>query len=189
MATCGIPTSRTAGTSSRSRRAGYQSIFDNFDSGPTSGNRSRSRWRPTSHRPDVLKGPKTGLHFADFDRRRARGEGTFFTRAQLEGATRAAARQCPEGRCGTRRWYRGRATARRCVGGAGERAEPCYAAVVRDGVRVYPFEGANPPDLEKIFAEKLAAVEFYPRPALVPAELRDASTCGALVLWSRGGGR
>ena len=64
-------------------------------------------------------------------------------------------------------------------------ATPCYAAVVRDGIRLYPFEGATPPDLDKIFSDDLAAIEFYARAALAPAELRDVSSCGALVLWSR----
>ena len=62
---------------------------------------------------------------------------------------------------------------------------PCFAAVVRDGVRLYPFDGVNPPDLDKIFAEQLAGIEFYARPVAVPAELRGAASCGALVLWSR----
>jgi hypothetical protein len=66
---------------------------------------------------------------------------------------------------------------------------PCFAAVVRDGVRIYPFEGASPPDLDKIFAEQLLGVELYARPATVPAELRDAATCGALVLWTRDAAR
>jgi hypothetical protein len=57
--------------------------------------------------------------------------------------------------------------------------------VVRDGVRLYPFEDANPPDLDKIFTDDLAGVEFYARAALAPAELREAAACGALVLWSR----
>src|SRR5262249_7633767 len=64
-------------------------------------------------------------------------------------------------------------------------SSPCYAAVVRDGLRIYPFTGANPPDLDKIFAEELSGIELYARAATVPAELRDAATCGALVLWSR----
>ncbi|MEA3244927.1 MAG: hypothetical protein U9Q74_02095 [Gemmatimonadota bacterium] len=58
--------------------------------------------------------------------------------------------------------------------------------MVRDGLRLFPFEGvASPPDLGKIFAEELAALEFYPRAAMVPGELRGASSCGALVLWFR----
>src|SRR5437867_13134379 len=68
-------------------------------------------------------------------------------------------------------------------------ASRCYAAVVRDGVRIYPFGGAKPPDLDKIFAEELAGIELYARSATVPAELRDAATCGALVLWTRDGAR
>ena len=49
--------------------------------------------------------------------------------------------------------------------------------------------GANPPDLDKIFAEQLAGIELYARAAVVPAELRDAAQCGALVLWTREGAR
>jgi hypothetical protein len=68
-------------------------------------------------------------------------------------------------------------------------SSPCYAAVVRDGLRIYPFAGGNPPDLDKIFAEELTGIELYPRAKAVPAELRDAATCGALVLWTRGSAR
>ena len=39
--------------------------------------------------------------------------------------------------------------------------------------------------LDKIFAEELTGIELYPRAATVPPELRDAATCGALVLWTR----
>jgi len=49
------------------------------------------------------------------------------------------------------------------------------AAVVRDGLGLYPFQGANPPDLDKIFTDDLAGVEFYAQAALAPAELGDAS--------------
>lgn len=64
-------------------------------------------------------------------------------------------------------------------------SSPCCSAVVRDGLRIYPFTGANPPDLDKIFAEQLAGIELYQRSASVPAELRDAGSCGALVLSTR----
>jgi hypothetical protein len=60
---------------------------------------------------------------------------------------------------------------------------------VRDGLRIYPFTGANPPNLDKIFAEQLAGLGLYARPATVPAELHDAASCGALVLWTRDGNR
>ena len=64
-------------------------------------------------------------------------------------------------------------------------SKPCYAAVVRDGLRIYPLARAHPPDLDKIFAEQLVGIELYARSTTVPAELRDAATCGALVLWTR----
>jgi hypothetical protein len=68
---------------------------------------------------------------------------------------------------------------------SGRASTPCYAAVVRDGLRIYPFTNASPPDLDKIFAEQLAGIELYAEAAKVPAELRDVARCGALVLWSR----
>ncbi len=59
---------------------------------------------------------------------------------------------------------------------------PRHAAVVRDGLRDYPFESATPPDLDKIFTDDLGAIELY---AAAPVEFKDAGRCGALLLWSR----
>lgn len=163
---------------------GYQAFFDKFSSGP-------SVRMPIDL--EILavavvakpKGQPTELKVAGFDQRRLKAQGKFFTLAQLKaadgrplsnllkvdaGATIAAG---PGGES-----FLASAAAAGATG-------PCYAAVIRDGLRVYPFEGATPPDLDKIFTDDLAGVEFYARPALAPAELRETATCGALVLWRR----
>jgi|SRR5579862_2621061 len=164
---------------------GYLALFDNFVSGPNVRQPVEIEMVADVHQAETVKGKMTDLHFADFARRRAKGGGTFFTPAQLDAAS-----------------GRPLANVLRIDAGASLVSErggeslvasdkqpnaptPCYAAVVRDGVLIYPFAGATPPDLDKVFPEQLGALEFYRRPALVPAELRDASTCGALVLWSR----
>ena len=165
--------------------AGYQSIFDNFVSGPDVRQPIEIEMEALIIRPDVLKGPKTGLQFADFDRRRARGEGTFFTRAQLDSATGRPLANVLKVNLGASLVTEQGSEHLVSSDPPANASSPCYAAVVRDGVRIYPFEGARPPDLEKLFAEKFAGVEFYRRAALVPAELHEAAACGALVLWSR----
>ena len=161
---------------------GYESIFDNFNSGPDVKQPIEFALRavPKAEKP---KGTMTELHVADFDRRRLKAVGTFFTGAQLDKA---------RGRPMTN-LLKVDAKAVIVAGPGNESyaaldaSGTCYAAVVLDGLRIYPYAGAKPLDLDKIFAEQFAAVEFYARPALVPAELKDASTCGALVLWSRDG--
>jgi hypothetical protein len=68
---------------------GYLSMFDNFNSGPDVRQPVELEMVPDAKQLEAakVKGLMTDLHFADFDRRRARGVGTFFTRAQLDGAT------------------------------------------------------------------------------------------------------
>jgi hypothetical protein len=161
---------------------GYQAFFDTFKSGP--GVRMPIDLEilavTATAKPN---GQPTELRVSDFEQRRARGQGKFFTLAQLTAANGrplanllkvdagAVIATGPHGES----YLASRAPSRT--------AAPCYAAVVRDGLRTYPFERASPPDLDKIFTDDLASVEFYPGAA--PAELRDVSTCGALVLWSR----
>jgi hypothetical protein len=165
---------------------GYQYIFDQFDSGPNV-KQPIELDLAVDTRQTAVKGPTTGLRVADFDRRRTKGVGTFLTRAQLDKANgRPIANVLSIDLGASVVSERGGdfLVSSDPASGSG----PCYAAVVRDGIRIYPFTGANPPDLDKIFPEDLVGVEFYRRPALVPAELHDAATCGALVLWSRNGG-
>jgi hypothetical protein len=168
---------------------GYQYIFDQFDSGPNVKQPIEIEVLALAPRA-ALKGPTTGLRFADFDRRRTGGQGTFLTKAQLDAAAGRPLANLLKVDAGASIVSGQRGGSFVALSAQPNPSNPCYAAVVRDGVRVYPVAGvANPPDLDRIFAEQLAAVEFYPRPALVPAELRDASACGALVIWTREGAR
>lgn len=169
---------------------GYQAYFDNFITGANVKQPIQLELLPVSA-SDTLKakGQTTKLMFAGFAARRTKGQGKFFARVQLDVASGRPLAN----------FLKTDASAFIVAGPRGEsqlaarspagKASPCFAAVVRDGVRIYPFAGVNPPDLDKIFAEQLAAIEFYARPASVPAELRDAATCGALVLWTRDGAR
>jgi len=169
---------------------GYQSFEDNFRTGANIPQPLQFELIPILA-SDTAKatGQKTDLTFAGFDARRTKGQGKFFTRAQLDASsgrplanilqTDAGALIVPGPSGGSQLAMRSPASA----------SSPCYAAVVRDGLRIYPFAGAHPPDLDKIFAEQLVGVELYARSATVPAELRDAATCGALVLWTRDGAR
>ena len=159
---------------------GYQAFFDNFTSGPRS---------PNPIQFGVLaievaakpKGVATGLALAGFEKRRTAAQGKFFTIAQLKAAEgRPLANLLKvDGGASIVSGAKGESL----VALAGQAS--CLAGVVRDGLRVYPFEGATPPDLDRIFTDDLAGIEYYAKPAAVPAELKDAATCGALVLWSR----
>ena len=161
---------------------GYQAFFDKFTSGPRV---------PMPIDLEILgvvatakaNGQPTELRVSGFEQRRARAQGKFFALAELKAANGRPLANLLKLDAGAfisagphdESYLTSRTQPRPPA--------PCYAAVVRDGRRIFPFEGATPPDLDKIFTNDLAGVEFYARSA--PAELRDASACGALVLWSR----
>lgn len=161
---------------------GYQAFFDKFTSGPGVKMPIDLEILAVVATPKA-KGQPTELSVSGFDQRRARGQGKFFTLTQLQAANGRPLSNFLKVDAGAfiatgphdESYLASRAQSRP--------AAPCYAAVVRDGLRIYPFEGASPPDLDKIFTDDLSGVEFYAGTA--PAELRDASACGALVLWSR----
>jgi hypothetical protein len=168
---------------------GYQYIFDQFDSGPKVKLPIEVDLAVDTRQQNAVKGPATGLRFADFDRRRTKGVGTFLTRAQLDAATGRPLSNVLK--MDAKAVIVSGPNAESFVasdGGAGS-SGPCYATVVRDGIRVYPVADVSPPDLDKIFAEQLAGLELYSRAAIVPAELHDAAKCGALVIWSREAGK
>jgi hypothetical protein len=165
---------------------GYQAYFDNFVSGADVKQPIQLELLPVLA-SDTLKakGQKTDLKFVGFDARRTKGQGKFFTRAQLDAAAGRPLANLLKMDAGAFFVPGPHAESELAMRSAASASSPCYSAVVRDGVRIYPFAGANPPDLDKIFAEQLAGIELYARPTTVPAELRDAATCGALVLWTR----
>ena len=161
---------------------GYQGLFDKFTSGPGAGTLIDLEI-PAVAAPVQAKGQSTELVVTGFEQRRARGQGKFFTLSQIKAANGRPLAN----------FLKLDAGAYIATGANGESfialrkqppaPAPCYAAVVRDGLRIYPFESASPPDLDKIFTDDIARIELYAVAA--PAELRDASKCGALVLWSR----
>lgn len=163
---------------------GYQAFFDNFKSGPGIRMPIEFEVLPVEP-PPKPKGEPTALTLAGFDTRRAAGQGRFFTRADLDAARGRPVANLLQVDAGASIATGPRGESFLAQGTPGA-AGSCYAAVVRDGLRLFPFEGAaSPPDLGKVFAEELTALEFYPRAAMVPGELRGASSCGALVLWFR----
>ena len=165
---------------------GYQAYFDNFVSGANVEQPIQLELLPIPPSDTAkAKGQKTDLKFAAFDARRAKGQGKFFTRAQLDRASGRPLANLLKIDAGAFIVSGPHGESQLAMRSPASASSPCYAAVVRDGLRIYPFAGANPPDLDKIFAEELAALELYARPATVPAELRDAATCGVLVLWTR----
>jgi len=159
---------------------GYQSFEYNFRTGANIPQPLQFELIPVLASDTAkAKGQKTELTLAGFDARRAKAQGKFFTRAQLDAAAgRPLSNVLKED-----------AGALIVAGPHGESelaaSASCYAAVVRDGLRIYPYTGATPPNLDKIFPEQLAGMEVYAQSATVPAELHDAAKCGALVLWSR----
>jgi hypothetical protein len=166
---------------------GYQYIFDQFDSGPAVKQPIEIEVAADTRQQNVVKGPTTGLRFADFNSRRAKGVGTFFTRAQLDSSAGRPIANLLSVNAGASLFSEHSSEVLVASGAQANASGQCYAAVVRDGVRVYPVAGATPPALDKIFAEDFAGIEYYRQASQVPAELHDAAACGALVLWSRSG--
>lgn len=164
---------------------GYQAFFDKFTSGPGV---SMPIELEILAGTDAVKpkGEPTELRVSGFAQRRALAQGKFFTLAQLKAAdgrplanflkvdAGAVIATGPKGES---------FLASRARPGAPANAAPCYAAVVQDGLRIYPFEGAAPPDLDKIFTDDVERLELYA--GAVPTGLRGVAPCGALVLWSR----
>jgi hypothetical protein len=167
---------------------GYQAYFDNFNSGAGMPQPLQLEILPIVASDSAkAKGQKTELKFAAFAARRTKGQGKFVTRAQLDASTGRPLANLLAKDAGAFMVSGPHGESQLALRSPASASSPCYSAVVRDGVRIYPFTGATPPDLDKIFAEQLAGIEYYARPATVPAELRDAATCGALVLWTRDG--
>jgi hypothetical protein len=167
---------------------GYQTFEDNFNTGPNIPQPVQLVLLPLLASDTAkAKGQKTDLTFTGFDARRIKGQGKFFTRAQLAAASGRPLPGLLKMDVGAFIAPGPHGESQLALRSPASASSPCYAAVVSDGIRIYPFTGAKPPDLDKILAEQLAGIEFYARPATVPPELRDAASCGALVLWTRDG--
>src|SRR6476646_5849448 len=122
---------------------GYQAYFDNFITSANAKQPIQFELLPILATDTAkAKGQKTDLKFAGFNARRAKGQGKFFTRAQLDAAsgrplanllkTDAGAFFVPGPRGESQLAMRASPT-----------TAPCYVTVVRDGVRIYPFANAN----------------------------------------------
>jgi hypothetical protein len=169
---------------------GYQAYFDNFTTGANVHQPIQLELLPVAATDTAkTKGQKTDLKFVGFDARRSKRQGKFFTRAQLDAASGRPLANLLKMDAGAFIVPGPHGESQLAMRSPASASSPCYTAVVRDGVRIYPFAGANPPDLDKIFAEELTGIELYRRPTAVPAELRDAAACGALVFWTRNGAR
>ena len=161
---------------------GYQAFFDKFTSGPTIRMPIDLEILAVVAAPKP-KGAATTLTPAGFEQRRAKGGGRFFTLAQMKAANGRPLANFLQIDAG----------AYLATGPGGESllasralsrgSTPCYAAVVRDGLRVYPFENATPPNLDRLFTDDIGTIELYS--TTPPAEFRDVGRCGVLVLWSR----
>src|SRR5689334_8290659 len=165
---------------------GYQAYFDNFTTGANVKQPIQLELLPVAASDTAAaKGQKTDLKFAGFAARRAKAQGKFFTRAQLDAASGRPLSNFLKTDAGAFIVSGPHGESQLAMRSPAGASSPCYAAVVRNGLRIYPFAGATPPDLDKIFAEELTGIELYPRAATVPVQLRDAGSCGALVLWTR----
>jgi hypothetical protein len=129
---------------------------------------------------------------ADFERRRARGVGTFITRDEIERRAPVAVSDLLR-RVGSVRIVdslgsllavSGRGTKidrRRPAAGA---SAPCVLAMMVDAVRM----PAGTP-LDVVPPDEIAAIEVYAGPASVPRELAQSSAdafCGLILIWTRG---
>lgn len=166
---------------------GYEAFFDNFRVGPGISQIQFELLPVAASDTAKARGLPTKLTFASFDARRTAGQGKFFTRAQLDAASGRPLANLLKTDAGALIALGPNGESQLAIRSAAK--TPCRSAVIRDGVRIYPFEKAAPPDLDKTFAEQLAGIELYARAADAPAELRAAATCGALVLWTRDAGR
>jgi hypothetical protein len=169
---------------------GYQTFEDNFNTGANIPQPVQLVLIPVLASDTAkAKGQKTDLMFAGFDARRTKGQGKFFTRAQLDAASGRPLANLLKTDAGAFIVPGPHGESLLAMRSPASASSPCYAAVVSDGLRIYPFAGAKPPDLDRIFAEQLVGIELYATAASVPAEVGDAGTCGALVLWTRDGAR
>jgi hypothetical protein len=165
---------------------GYQSFEYNFNTGARIQQPIQFELIPILASDTAkAKGQPTDLTFAGFAARRTKAQGKFFTRAQLDAAAGRPLANVLSTDAGAFIVSGPHGESQLAMRSAASASSPCFAAVVRDGVRIYPFPGATPPNLDKIFPEELSGLELYSQAAAVPAQLHDAAACGVLVLWSR----
>src|SRR5205085_1396252 len=125
----------------------YQAYFDNFTTGASVPQPIQLALLPVLVSDTAkAKGQKTELKFAGFDARRAKGQGKFFTRAQLEAASGRPLANLLTTDAGAFMAAGPAGESELAMRRASKAASPCFAAVVRDGLRIYPYTGAKPPN-------------------------------------------
>lgn len=160
---------------------GYEAYFDNFVSGP--GPMPINLEIRAYKEPPKPKGEATKLVVDDFAKRRALGVGKFFTPAQMKAAEGRPLSNFLKVDAGAYMASGPNSESFLATRPLTKTAAPCYAAVVTDGLRIYPFESATPPDLDKIFTDNIVSIELYS--GVTPATLGVASKCGAVLIWTR----
>lgn len=64
----------------------------------------------------------------------------------------------------------------------------CYLSIYLDGVRVWTWSDQVPPDMNKIQAMGIQAIEIYRGPSELPTQYQTTgSACGAVLFWTRTG--
>jgi hypothetical protein len=132
----------------------------------------------------------------DFERRRAQGQGVFFTREQLDSNAGRTLVDLLRARSQAR-FVRAPNGAQFLASGSQPAPDefrgpplPCLVQLYVNGTNVFVPDRHNPneapPDLQQYEVSDLAAVEFYAEPSQTPPEFRSgAPECGTLVLWTR----
>lgn len=151
--------------------------------------------------PDVKVETKAVIHgkLGEFEERRLAGNGgRFLTQADLEkrpfSTVADALRQLPgidfvrnSGRNNEYYAVTGRMSQPAGAMTTGK-LQPCFAAVVLDGIFVYGAGGEKEPgfNLNQILPGTIAGIEYYVGPASMPAKWNATrTTCGLLVIWTK----
>jgi hypothetical protein len=132
----------------------------------------------------------------EFERRRAMGFGSFFTRAQLAEwenfPLSTALRKLDNVTLIPRKWACGGGFAAASQRGGSYGVSPCmygtgcFLSIYVDGMRVYDPAEPNPPNIDEYLTARVEAIEVYRGGGEMPAELAGTGTpCGAIVIWTR----
>ncbi len=121
---------------------GYQTFEDNFNTGPNLPQPVQLVLLPILASDTAkAKGQRTDLTLAGFDARRTRGQGKFFTRAQLDAASGRPLAGLLKMDAGAFIVPGPHGESELALRSPASASLPCYAAVVSDGVRIHPFAG------------------------------------------------
>lgn len=136
---------------------------------------------------------KIDMRMSDFERRRADGGGTFFTRAQLDSNAGQTVVDLLRARS-VAHFVRAEDGSEYLASATQQGPDefrgpprPCFAQIFVDGINVYTPDpnvpSVLPPDLRDFGVSDLDAVEFYSSVARTPPEFRSgAPACGTLVV-------